>query len=297
MYSALIVAVMAAASFRSSLDPYDCYTGTGDTYKGLMDMTKSGRSCQKWDDEKPHVSAHALGNNNYCRNPDGKEKPWCYTLDPATEWEFCDVPVCAPLSETPEQWVAPAGLKSDDAEAEGPCEPEVDETPKYVAFPIMEYGKELDPGACKNTDADKAYLIGSELQTSDSLEACGQKCLETAGAKFFTYWDTAFEDGENCGCYRQCIPTGEATEGAVNYPTTYRISLAFLQKKKKRCKTPSAKPGAPNLYHVAKVRAAHSTYTDVPAPVHAPMTTGDASKLAMKLGGLMRKLGWQDQEG
>ena len=32
--------------------------------------------------------------DNYCRNPDGSERPWCYTTDPQMEREFCDLPRC-----------------------------------------------------------------------------------------------------------------------------------------------------------------------------------------------------------
>jgi len=34
--------------------------------------------------------------SNYCRNPDSDydEGVWCYTTDPATRWERCDVPAC-----------------------------------------------------------------------------------------------------------------------------------------------------------------------------------------------------------
>lgn len=36
-------------------------------------------------------------NDNYCRNPDGSERPWCYTTDPNIEREFCDLPSCGRL--------------------------------------------------------------------------------------------------------------------------------------------------------------------------------------------------------
>ena len=29
----------------------------------------------------------------YFRNPDGEARVWCYTMDSAMRWEFCDVPV------------------------------------------------------------------------------------------------------------------------------------------------------------------------------------------------------------
>ena len=33
---------------------------------------------------------------NYCRNPDSDAGgPWCYTTDPGTRYDFCDVPFCS----------------------------------------------------------------------------------------------------------------------------------------------------------------------------------------------------------
>ena len=33
---------------------------------------------------------------DYCRNPGGSPGgPWCYTTDPATRWEYCDIPLCS----------------------------------------------------------------------------------------------------------------------------------------------------------------------------------------------------------
>ena len=32
--------------------------------------------------------------DNYCRNPDNRPRPWCYTMDPKTPWEFCNITVC-----------------------------------------------------------------------------------------------------------------------------------------------------------------------------------------------------------
>jgi len=51
MYNAIFCVLLVSA-----MDPFDCYTGDGADYKGLFDMTKSGRSCQKWGDDKPHES-------------------------------------------------------------------------------------------------------------------------------------------------------------------------------------------------------------------------------------------------
>ena len=32
---------------------------------------------------------------NFCRNPDGEVKPWCYTTSEEVRWDLCDVPYCS----------------------------------------------------------------------------------------------------------------------------------------------------------------------------------------------------------
>jgi hypothetical protein len=73
-------------------------TGDGADYIGCQSVTKSGKECQKWTEKVPHkhrlVSQavklkYGLGDHNYCRNPDGSETIWCYTMDSTTLWEEC----------------------------------------------------------------------------------------------------------------------------------------------------------------------------------------------------------------
>ena len=70
----------------------------GSSYFGGMNVTKSGRTCQVWADS-PHPG---VGEHNHCRNPNrdiaGRrgEGVWCHTTDPDKEYEYCDVPMCAP---------------------------------------------------------------------------------------------------------------------------------------------------------------------------------------------------------
>ena len=81
-------------------------TGTGQTYRGTLNVTKNGLDCQRWDSQSPHK--HTRDNDvmfpdntvseaeNYCRNPDDEPfGPWCYTTDPNTRWNYCDVPDCS----------------------------------------------------------------------------------------------------------------------------------------------------------------------------------------------------------
>ncbi|XP_053113412.1 hepatocyte growth factor isoform X5 [Hemicordylus capensis] len=80
----------------------ECMTCNGESYRGPMDHTETGKECQRWDLQKPHRHPFRPEkypdkgfDDNYCRNPDGKLRPWCYTLDPNTPWEFCTIKMCA----------------------------------------------------------------------------------------------------------------------------------------------------------------------------------------------------------
>jgi hypothetical protein len=72
-------------------------------YRGTLNATKTGLQCQKWTAQQPHAHDRApvqmpgkgLGDHNYCRNPDGQAASWCYTVDPNTRWEYCDVRIAA----------------------------------------------------------------------------------------------------------------------------------------------------------------------------------------------------------
>ncbi|XP_043944204.1 hepatocyte growth factor isoform X2 [Protopterus annectens] len=79
----------------------ECLTCNGESYRGPMDHTESGKECQRWDLQKPHRHSfrpdrypHKALDDNYCRNPDGKPRPWCYTLDTKIPWEFCAIKTC-----------------------------------------------------------------------------------------------------------------------------------------------------------------------------------------------------------
>ncbi|KAK3088625.1 hypothetical protein FSP39_021462, partial [Pinctada imbricata] len=80
-----------------------CYTAKncresvqGIEYFGTATQTSSGKTCQRWDTSKPHSHSYdKIGDqSNFCRNPDGEPKPWCYTTDPNERWETCNIPLC-----------------------------------------------------------------------------------------------------------------------------------------------------------------------------------------------------------
>uniref|UniRef100_A0A672SMA2 Hepatocyte growth factor n=1 Tax=Sinocyclocheilus grahami TaxID=75366 RepID=A0A672SMA2_SINGR len=79
----------------------ECMTCNGESYRGPMDHTESGRECQRWDLEEPHKHLFHPKRypdkglkDNYCRNPDGRQRPWCFTTDPSTPWEYCNIKQC-----------------------------------------------------------------------------------------------------------------------------------------------------------------------------------------------------------
>uniref|UniRef100_A0AAY4BXE5 Plasminogen n=1 Tax=Denticeps clupeoides TaxID=299321 RepID=A0AAY4BXE5_9TELE len=75
----------------------------GSSYRGTVAVTTSGKTCQRWSTQTPHKHGQIPDNypckgleSNYCRNPNNEKKPWCYTIDPNTRWEYCHVPLCSP---------------------------------------------------------------------------------------------------------------------------------------------------------------------------------------------------------
>ena len=84
-----------------------CYTGTGKDFHANVSVTEKGLVCQAWNSTKPHF--HILspedhpeigGGHNFCRNPGGQKiKPWCFTTDADTEFDFCNIPRCGELQE------------------------------------------------------------------------------------------------------------------------------------------------------------------------------------------------------
>ncbi|KAG8522385.1 Apolipoprotein(a), partial [Galemys pyrenaicus] len=109
----------------------ECMHCSGEHYVGKISKTMSGIECQAWDSQTPHAHGYLPSKMaftqpqtglsslpstrqvlhrptfpnknlkmNYCRNPDGEPRPWCFTTDPQKRWEFCDIPRCSKYSPT-----------------------------------------------------------------------------------------------------------------------------------------------------------------------------------------------------
>lgn len=78
-------------------------TGDGSSYVGYQTKTRSGKLCQTWELDAPHVNPYddpsefagspssIADISNYCRNPSsaGASSIFCYTTDPDMTWELC----------------------------------------------------------------------------------------------------------------------------------------------------------------------------------------------------------------
>ncbi|XP_043111660.1 hyaluronan-binding protein 2-like [Puntigrus tetrazona] len=97
--------------------PDDCYEGDGQSYRGKVSETDDGDECLDWNSDFildkgvfPSVaftSTEGLGPHNFCRNPDGDKKPWCFIKkDRKLRWDHCDVRKC-PTPATTTTKIAP----------------------------------------------------------------------------------------------------------------------------------------------------------------------------------------------
>lgn len=199
--------------------PFDCYAESdkGKEYAGLVGATTSGRKCKEWVDEGTHPNI--VG--NFCRNPGGsKDKPWCFTMDPSQEWEYCEIPICPNNAEPLKAWKAPAGAKSEAAEKESPCEYPAPSAPGFTEHKV---GR-----ACMNNQGTTWWLITNKMVKAADVSGCALACKMMAGSEYFTFYSTEFtgddpvKGGKNCGCYRECIL--EPEELTINGPTSYRMA-------------------------------------------------------------------------
>uniref|UniRef100_A0A8D2DJC0 Hepatocyte growth factor-like protein n=1 Tax=Sciurus vulgaris TaxID=55149 RepID=A0A8D2DJC0_SCIVU len=150
-----------------------CIWCNGEDYRGAVDRTESGRECQRWDLQHPHSHPFEPGkfpdqglDDNYCRNPDGSERPWCYTTDPQLEREFCDLPRCRSKAQLSHEAITFNCFRGKGEGYRGtanttttgvPCQRWDAQSPHQHRFTPEKYAcKDLRENFCRNPDGSEA---------------------------------------------------------------------------------------------------------------------------------------------
>ncbi|XP_069098314.1 hyaluronan-binding protein 2 [Pleurodeles waltl] len=83
-----------------------CLEGNGSQYRGKVSWTEKKQTCLAWDSHllkqeifsahRPGMEEHGIGKHNYCRNPGGAEKPWCYYVgrNGTLKRSLCNIRAC-----------------------------------------------------------------------------------------------------------------------------------------------------------------------------------------------------------
>uniref|UniRef100_A0A4W4FYN9 Kringle domain-containing protein n=1 Tax=Electrophorus electricus TaxID=8005 RepID=A0A4W4FYN9_ELEEL len=70
----------------------ECMHCSGENYRGKISTTEGGYTWIKA--LYSFLLPDKYLEENYCRNPDGEPRPWCFTTNPSKRWDFCPIPRC-----------------------------------------------------------------------------------------------------------------------------------------------------------------------------------------------------------
>uniref|UniRef100_A0A8D0D9T1 Plasminogen n=1 Tax=Sander lucioperca TaxID=283035 RepID=A0A8D0D9T1_SANLU len=144
----------------------ECIHCSGEDYRGKISTTEKGFTCQRWDSQKPHNHGYSPSKyleENYCRNPDGDPRPWCFTTSGSKRWDFCSIPRCTsePPAIVPELTCATGEGKVYRGtiavtESGKTCQSWSSQTPhKHNRSPENYPCKGLDSNYCRNPDNER----------------------------------------------------------------------------------------------------------------------------------------------
>eukprot|EP00035_Acanthoeca_spectabilis_P039104 m.59035 g.59035 ORF g.59035 m.59035 type:complete len:527 (+) comp9439_c0_seq1:618-2198(+) len=203
----------------------DC--GTGAAYRGTHATTISGKTCQQWTAQTPHSHSRTpanypsggLGDHNYCRNPDGEPQAWCYTTDPNSRWEYCDVCTFGAVDESPDCGTGAQYRGSLSTTVDGyTCMPWTDQSPHSHSrtpanYPNAGLG---DHNYCRNPDGEnQAWCYTTDPNKRWDWCDCCEFCTPTEDLYRGTVSTTA--SGKTCQEWTQQSPHSHKRTPA-NYP-------------------------------------------------------------------------------
>ncbi|XP_056620632.1 plasminogen isoform X1 [Triplophysa dalaica] len=194
----------------------ECIQCSGENYRGKISTTESGYTCQHWDSQKPHNHGYIPSalpekylEENYCRNPDGEPKPWCFTTNPNKRWEPCSIPRCTtePPTIVPELTCATGdgssyrGTISVTISGKA-CQSWKSQIPhKHGRTPDKYPCKGLEENYCRNPDNERSPwcytadpetrweycsvpVCGDQPKPEDPIIPVGEECYEGDGSSY-----------------------------------------------------------------------------------------------------------------
>ncbi|XP_016523932.1 urokinase-type plasminogen activator [Poecilia formosa] len=95
--------VLSRRYFTNRQASLDCRSGKGTSYRGTVSESSYGNRCLKWSNIRHYWGdSNGVGNHNYCRNPNNRERPWCYVQKRRqVKIEFCNIPRCSQVTAKP----------------------------------------------------------------------------------------------------------------------------------------------------------------------------------------------------
>uniref|UniRef100_A0A8C0ATJ1 Plasminogen n=1 Tax=Buteo japonicus TaxID=224669 RepID=A0A8C0ATJ1_9AVES len=177
----------------------ECMHCSGENYQGVVATTVSGLECQRWDSQQPHSHGYLPENfpekdlkMNYCRNPDGEPRPWCFTTSPTKRWEYCDIPRCTTPPPVPAPGRQCLSGRGDDyrgtisvTESGNTCQHWSSQSPhRHARTPENYPCKSLEENYCRNPDGEKMPWCYTTNRTARweycSIPSCDGYCYVSA---------------------------------------------------------------------------------------------------------------------